>query len=1473
MLRTDLLMGRFDRVETLADTPSGHVVLATSPDGARAVLQLLAEAAALSGESAVLAEVAGSGVPVARAVHDAVTGRAVLALDLPPDVRSLREMRDLPPATLRAGLVRLLTVLSRAHLRGRVHGNVDADAVLASPAGGFWLVGWGASRRLCDIEESDAFTPVARDVCGLGAAFAAALVAHPGDGGGRDVHSGPSPTVSELERCGADRDFRRVLSRLLAPDPRDAYSSAGEVLIDLGHPDTLDCWEFVPFVEQGDDLDRVTRVFDAPATPGAGATAVEIVGPHGSGRSRTLTWVAAALRARGAVVLHASAAGRPWGGLASLARQLTQIVGRDSAPWREHGDALRLLVAEDGGATAGSVLAAAAALSALVESALGDGRGAVILDDADQAPAHAAAVWSSLRRRSAAQVGGRVVFVSSRLSASAAEGASAPAIVELGDWSVTDVERFLEGVIANPRLAAAVAPIVRNLAGGLPAEIVGLLRDLESRGSLTRSGDRWRLEIPLHALPEFTPSGSGSEDVRRGMRAAGRDSIRLAEVLAVAREGLSREDCGRLAELSGPRLWAAAEKAERAGLVRRDGATWRLRSERVRIRVIAAMSASRRRSLHREMLVLLRSQAPDEPGPQALHARAARHPDAAALTRQAIDDLARRGCFDSAVAQLVDAEEQLGEPGWGRRMWAERIDLLRHAGRLGEAVEVADRVLTHPETTPTERADALVRRVRALHESRDWDAVIAQPLPEDGGHPEQLAELRYMRAAAMCGLSEGVRAAREARLAAAELTSAAPGPGAAHAALEYDFRVALSTCDYRAACSVLVRLLRLNRAAGRMPEVVRDLARLGGVLRTSGRSAAALAVFRRAAALAEDVPEGLRHVRAAVLGGLGLAPTELDDVARAESQFRLADLYEQTCAPILVSTARLRRVFTRVVTRARGAADHATIRRYASRLATAPRAELLAWSFILAAPLEILGHQPALERFAARLAGMDGGPPRVRLVRRALVRGRLLWSDPPVPPLEGIDAETLGLFEADGAAAAAGAEPPARPPNVPDSLASSPRGLAMAWTIRSGRALDLPGARSWTTAVFCRSLRVTVVTPSTLALALALGIWRGEELAARSWRWIAWVRSSYEGRWFPPLRWQAHLLDGKLRWRAGRLSAAARSVTLAVDQARWLLSEPFGAWGERECAVALRTIAARTPAGVLRDAGHTDLAAAPRRQEAAAGRPPVGPPRAARAGAALPPRPAAALVFAASAAALARYVRCEARVVAAAGQAADPVPGVHRLGPMLVVFLPEMLSARDLRDALGAVRRAREAGERVLVASALREDEIERAGVGVRLLLEAASGLRVRLAVEPEGAAAHVDRFVAALECERSGLRVGPDARNLIGAYAWPGGDGEVAAVAASAAALAAGEITPPVLRRCGVVGPPGGAEAVDAATRRILDALAVSAPRSVGELEAATGLPRRTIQRRLSALTADHVLERLGAGRAVRYRPPPAQG
>jgi hypothetical protein len=349
---------------------------------------------------------------------------------------------------------------------------------------------------------------------------------------------------------------------------------------------------------------------------------------------------------------------------------------------------------------------------------------------------------------------------------------------------------------------------------------------------------------------------------------------------------------------------------------------------------------------------------------------------------------------------------------------------------------------------------------------------------------------------------------------------------------------------------------------------------------------------------------------------------------------------------------------------------------------------------------------------------------------------------------------------------------------------------------------------------------------------------------------VSKIRGAYDGGWYPPLRWQAHLFDCKAHWREGRLAASARSAARSMDQARALLDERYGEWGVREHAFAVRTIAERAPRAVLIDAGITD--AMPSRAPLSSTA--IAP--------SMPSASASLVLLAGGAGPLRRELESEL----GAPVDADLAPGVYDWASGLVVFLPELLDRDALRSARDAIRASRRRHRRVLVASALRDDEIEGCRVGVRLVFEAAEGVRRRVgATAPSSECGHVLSFDQALQRERSGLRLGAAARSLIASYDWPGGASEIEAVASAVAAHAVREVSPDLLVSAGVAG--SAARNVDDVTRAIVTCLEDDRPWSVTALERATGLPRRTLQRRLRALTEKGVLARTGKARAVRYR------
>ena len=82
-----------------------------------------------------------------------------------------------------------------------------------------------------------------------------------------------------------------------------------------------------------------------------------------------------------------------------------------------------------------------------------------------------------------------------------------------------------------------------------------------------------------------------------------------------------------------------------------------------------------------------------------------------------------------------------------------------------------------------------------------------------------------------------------------------------------------------------------------------------------------------------------------------------------------------------------------------------------------------------------------------------------------------------------------------------------------------------------------------------------------------------------------------------------------------------------------------------------------------------------------------------------------------------------------------------------------------------------------------------------------------------------------------------------------------------------ANRVSAEALLRAGLGSADEPVQSLDVETRAILGVLRERTSCSVRELQRASGASRRTLQRRLSALVDDGVLERVGKGRSVRYR------
>ncbi len=1462
---SDLLMGSFDSVEPVGLSAAGEIVRATDTAGRTELVLLPASLELADRECAILAEMAGPGVPTGVRVSDPVTGRVAILLGAPADCVPLAVRGDLPAAALRAGLVSILRVLHRAHARGRIHGAISRTSVFASSAGDFHLLDWSGATPVAESvpasERADGFSDVSADVRALGMAFGRALL--------RVDHT-PAEAVTPLcydalSGHAADPDFRRVLSRLLAPDPRDAYPSAGAVLLDLGEQDSLDPWLTVPFVPRHDiagHLQSLLGVAPGGAPPLRERPGlVELVGVHGAGRTRELAWIAAVLRASGTIVLGAAARPAGWGGLEALARQLVHLLGRNSPAVQAHEESLQWLTAAEGVVTEARVVPATLALGALVAEAFGSSPGALLLDDADDLPRAAADVWYAVGRRLASppEPPNRAVLVATTTRPRTEHDIPRERLT-LGEWSAADVACFLEGTLHAPELAGDLALRLVELAGGLPADIVGVLRELESSGGLVRIGTRWRLDVPLHELADR--ASTGGEHVRSALMAAGRDAAELTELLAVAGGALSRERCSRLSALPGPRLWQAAERAEAAGLLLRDGTTWRLRSERIRRRVLSAIPDSNRRSLHREFLVLLREERPDDISEIARHARAAGHVDAAELTERAVSWLRDHGYFDTALRHLEDAESTLGEPDWGRTRRRERAALLLQAGRLGDAATVLRNVLADPTIDDSTRAEATLELVEVLYESRESDSLLAVEIPDTPTSAAAMAALRQIRASTYMRMLQVPQANRESRLAQAEL---GPHPTSARfmrAECEFMFQAALVAGDSAEMKRALIRKIRLATRSRRVHEHLSDLVRLGLLLDKSGNPTAAKRVFSRAAARLARVPEGLRHVRGAYLTGAAIASAMPHGASQFDYFGRGSGLYTDTGSTVLAVLAQLRHLLAKVWRRGHDGAIQDEIDRILASVRTASRDIVLIACFEVAQCVLLLGFHPIGEWLARALSGVVVTP-RIAVARRDLFRARLLWSSEFALLDDDVSRTAIVAHLSRGVVSGDPVERCGQPAPVADHGVRNPSLLA-AYSIRAGVNARSTWSLDWQDQELVGWIERDDIGIGELALALALGIWRSGRLGEAELAAVYRARQAFDGAWFPQLRWQARLLDAKRLWRSGRLRDSRDAINLAAADASWLRMQRYGEAGAKEYAFAIGTILRHGPpniaAGKELPSACTSVATTstptPRSCVPGEGASPWSNVRALT-------RSAARGVIQ-----VRRADRVREVVTQVFGAGADCVRpfGVMELQRATIIALPELLSTDEMRRAFEAVDLATTSGQRLFLITTRDSCASSLAPPMEQALLRSVAGVRVVVEEAPITGRRAVEAFLESARRVCPTAQVENSALAAIAATRWEGGIDEIDSVARALVDSCA-RVTADAVNNVRQLEERPSGSVPSCAVSAIMEALTNSGTISVRDVRAAVGLPRRTVQRYLASMATDGLLIREGRGRGVRYR------
>ncbi|MCE9635905.1 MAG: hypothetical protein K8T90_09385 [Planctomycetes bacterium] len=772
----------------------------------------------------------------------------------------------LPDGVWRPALVHLLSALGQAHSRGLVHGRLSTKYVLADPSGEFWIHGWaGAANAVGRGPFHAGIDDVAMDVRDLGIAFVMYL------GGGVETDApAPPPTTSPpvlrevdpavVKRASSrvaifDSELARVLVRLVATDPREAYESATEILSDLGERDESlpDPWLDLTFVARRRLVRNVLAHVERTGTRNAEFASVQVVGPPGSGRTRFLHEIARIARARRHVVMTANggAPQQPWGAIGGIARQMMARLPTDHPLRAERG--VRILVGETPSPVAGDPdLAggdgASAALAELLRATFEVERGVILLDDEDGLAGHASHAWRLLERHLSALTGPsspRVLIVSASTRAAPDEIPTARKRIELNDLHLRHLTQMLATAVTERGKAPILAAELAAAAGYRPGDVVEHMREMAERHAIVLTGHRFHIDDPVEAV-----RAASASRLRRAIEIAGRDANALAETLAVAgRLRLTRDVLSEIADLPGHRLQAASDAALRAGLLNRDGATWRLRTESQRARLLAGLPDDRRRGLHREVLSRLLDQSERDWPAVAHHGRASADPRAADWTRQALTVLRASGRFDEAADHFDDALARLAPGSLDIELRLVQLDTLLHAGRLDDATRCADEIAADSRATPNQRGHALLALARLHRYDQAWSRVLAIELPADCGDPTILAKIRLLQSIAHLFRGRPDLADREERLALAEVGDGGATLLATECSERRSLALAMQNKD-RDAIRMLVARLRSPAAELRALRIVLDLCLLAVLLARLRRIRSARRVLTGATARA-----------------------------------------------------------------------------------------------------------------------------------------------------------------------------------------------------------------------------------------------------------------------------------------------------------------------------------------------------------------------------------------------------------------------------------------------------------------------------------------------------------------------------------------------------------------------------------------------------------------------------------------------
>jgi hypothetical protein len=1495
MLRTDLLLGELESASSVFQWSDSELVriAGDSPDAVLALVLESDERARRERDTSNL--LAFPGILKCARTIDSARGMTALVFAEAGEARPLAIVHDLPEPALRAGLVSLLATLRFVHSRGFVHRRIDRSMVLVEPSGRAWLTGWADARPVSrERPASGVLGEVSKDLRDLARAFREALLRRPWpDPTGSKIHERDprTPAGQELIDAGVkvDRDFARVLSRLVADDPREAYGGATDVLADVGATEAtaFDPWECVAPIGIHRDVLRVIRLLDATRVPASEAVrhaaSVDFHGPDGSGKSRLLAEIARLARPRDVIVLTAGGGARgPWGGVGAFARQLVQLLGRNARICVKHEEALSHLLdvgdadARADEATRGTpgvdgrnplISLCTAAMTDLVRFAFRRTPGLLLLDDEDQMPAAARQVWRATGRYAQTVNSDgetlHALLVSTSTRAYPAELGVDRISVELRPWQPRDVEQFLASAFAAPGGARDVGAAVHRIAGGRPGDVVGYLREMERRGVLVREGLRWSPAAPLSAFPPLT--GGVSEQVRRSLEAAGRDAGALAECLAVARDvPLPRSTLSELCGLNGPRFAAAADAASAAGLVVLEGASWRVRTEAVRHKIYAAIPDERRRILHREVLSHLLDSAPDAIDSIASHARAGADPRAETWTREAVDRAAERGAWEIALLHLDEAVMLAGGSFAGPNAELQRGEILTQAGRLSEAMESLEALL--PKLPPGEQLEGGTRLAlaRACYEAREWERVLAISLPEPAARSEQLAEMRYIRAAALHHLNRAAESRRESRLAGAELDGF-ESVEVALARLECDYQGCFYARDLDGVRRHLLGKLRIDVRLPSRHRFIADLVKFANALRVCRLEGAEIhPIGVRAVRLCRTTPGVSAMTKVALHTVLGFLSTS----SRRHSWRHLTKAHQRSVQVGLgpyVAATRIRAIAAGIAAGRCRYSDKQFLIQIAEDLTSMSPTTLVAIAVDLSTCLLYYGHQLELERLMRRVELADVATIVRSWVHATVIMGRIMLDERLEPWL---------VISQDSPE-----HPAVHARTLISSLANDDFNVAViahfAINGHWGRD-DWP--EDWTV-----SRLVEVANTSCFRgwggvfLALCLALWIPVPFDESQWNALHSIVKARQTPLPVGLEWQRLLLESRRIRRDGDWRGAERVKQQAERQLALLLRPEHGAMGRDAYArwrarldaqnlaprIARATVAATEEPG-RSNSNPVDVCGGSGRWSAcAAGIGETG------LYVLTSPHRRELEVFV-ERALTGRYPENRRWRGTEAVDGARLAPGAR-----IVVEFPNLWSSAQLRSAACCLSNHRESAARVISLLTVPMTEFRDRGPEERALAELIDGTIIPLPSPCSDEAGRGDLFLKLARSCVAGVEVDEDVVSEVGSYAWPGGLGEMENVARAALEVERSRISKRSLMQTGWDARRSAADDGLTESERAILGVVRDAASAVGvtQIAAETDRPVRTVLRHLTGLVRDGRVLRSGRGRATRYRLPRRDG